>query len=44
MKEMDAITEGKTLATGSMIRVVEILDENLLLVEAVETFLEGEKF
>jgi len=43
MKEMDAITEGKTLATGSMIRVVEIMDENLLLVESVDTFLEGEK-
>ena len=44
MKEMDAITEGKTLATGSRIRVVEVLDENLLLVEPVETFLEGENF
>jgi len=44
MKEMDAITEGKTLSTGSMIRVVEIVDENLLLVESVDTFLEGEKF
>jgi len=44
MKEMDAITEGKTLATGATIRVVEIVDENLLLVEPVETFLEGESF
>lgn len=44
MKEMDAITEGKTLATGSKIRVVEILDDNLLLVESVEIFLEGEIF
>lgn len=43
MKEMDAITEGRTLSTGAMIRVVEIVDENLLLVEPVETFLEGEK-
>ncbi len=44
MKEMDAITEGKTLTTGSRIRVVEILDDNILLVEPVETFLEGENF
>ncbi len=44
MKEMDAITEGKTLTTGSRIRVIEILDDNLLLVESVETFLEGENF
>ena len=44
MKEMDAITEGKTLATGSAIRVVEVVDENLLLVESVDTFLEGENF
>lgn len=44
MKEMDAITEGKTLTTGSRIRVVEILDDNLLLVEPVEIFLEGENF
>lgn len=44
MKEVDAITEGKTLNTGATIRVVEIVDENLLLVEPVETFLEGENF
>lgn len=44
MKEMDAITEGKTLATGATIRVVEVVGENLLLVESVDTFLEGEKF
>ncbi len=43
MKEMDAITEGKTLATGATIRVVEVVGENLLLVESVDTFLEGEK-
>ncbi len=44
MKEVDAITEGKTLSTGSRIRVVDILDDNLLVVESVETFLEGEIF
>ena len=44
MKEMDAITEGKSLVTGAKIRVVEILDANVLLVEPVETFLEGENF
>lgn len=44
MKEMDAITEGKNLATGSTVRVVEIIDNQLLVVEPVETFLEGENF
>ena len=41
---MDAITEGKNLATGSTVRVVEIIDNQLLVVEPVETFLEGENF
>jgi len=44
MNEMDALTEGKTLINGAKVRVVEILDENLFLVESVDTFLEGEEF
>ncbi|HFC00530.1 MAG TPA: hypothetical protein ENJ53_06970 [Phaeodactylibacter sp.] len=44
LREVDAITEGKTLPTGATIRVVEVLDDRLLLVEPVETFLEGEEF
>jgi hypothetical protein len=43
LKEMDAITEGRKLSTGSTIRVIEVLDESVLVVEPVETFLEGEK-
>lgn len=31
--ELDAVTNGNTLTSGEMIRVVEILDDNLLLVE-----------
>ncbi|MEM1323327.1 MAG: hypothetical protein AAGG75_23885 [Bacteroidota bacterium] len=33
LKEMDAITEGNALPTGVPVKVVKILDENLLLVE-----------
>lgn len=44
MNEMDALTEGKTLTTGAKIRVVEILDDNIFLVESVDTLLEGEEF
>lgn len=32
-KEMDAVTEGNALPSGATIRVVEVLDDNLLLVE-----------
>ena len=34
-KELRAITEGEAIPTGSKIRVIEVLDDNLLLVEAV---------
>lgn len=33
IREYDAITEGDTLPTGTPIRVVEVLNDNLLLVE-----------
>ncbi|MEM7101987.1 MAG: hypothetical protein AAF502_02575 [Bacteroidota bacterium] len=36
LREMDAITDGIELPTGSSIRVVDILENNLLLVEPVE--------
>jgi hypothetical protein len=34
MREMDAVTDGLELKTGSAIKVVEILDDNVLKVEA----------
>lgn len=37
LKELRAITEGNSIPTGSKIRVIEVLDDNLLLVEAYET-------
>lgn len=39
LKEMDAVTEGQALPTGSSVRVIDILDDNLLLVEPVEQLL-----
>ncbi len=39
LREMDAVTEGNRLPTGSEVRVVEILNDQLLLVEPVEQYL-----
>jgi len=40
LREMDAVTEGKLpLPTGASVRVIEVLDDNLLLVEPVENLL-----
>jgi len=36
LKELRAITEGDPLPTGSKIRVIEVLEDNLLVVEAFE--------
>jgi len=33
LREVDAVTEGDTLPTGSEVKVIDILSENLLLVE-----------
>ena len=41
LKEMDAITEGQTLLTGVPIKVIEVLDDNLLLVEPAISYLPG---
>lgn len=38
VKEMDAITEGSGVPTGSNVRVLEILDDNILLVESIEQY------
>ncbi len=43
LKEMDAVTEGLALPTGASVRVIEVLDENLLLVEPLEELLPKEK-
>jgi len=37
MRELDAITDGAPLKTGDMIRVVEIMDDNVLKVEELPT-------
>lgn len=42
VKEMDAVTEGDALPTGASVRVVEVLDDNLLLVEPVKELLSGQ--
>jgi hypothetical protein len=33
VRELDAITDGVSLKTGDLIRVIEILDDNVLKVE-----------
>ena len=37
LKELRAITDGDALPTGSKIRVIEVLEDNLLVVEAFES-------
>ncbi|MEO1624230.1 MAG: hypothetical protein AAFV25_03660, partial [Bacteroidota bacterium] len=41
-QELDAVTSGDALPTGSSIRIVEILDDNLLLVEQAKDYLTEE--
>jgi hypothetical protein len=38
LKELDAITEGNGLPTGAKVRILEILNDNILLVESVEQY------
>ncbi len=38
LREMDAVTEGETLATGQSVTIVEVLDDQILVVEPVEIF------
>lgn len=38
LKEVDAVTDGDALPTGSSIKVVEIIDNNLILVEPADQF------
>lgn len=37
IRELEAITEGKSLATGTKIRVVDILSDNQIIVEQLES-------
>ncbi len=41
LKEVNAVTNGDTLPTGSTIKVVEILNDNLILVEQADYFLKN---
>jgi len=37
-RELDAVTEGEVISTGQKVKVVEILDNNILVVIPVETY------
>lgn len=37
LRELDAITDGQTIPTGSPIRVIDVLEDGMLLVEPVDT-------
>lgn len=37
LREMEAVTQGKSLPTGTKIRVVDILDENKIVVEQLDS-------
>ncbi len=41
LKEVDAVTNGDALPTGSAVKVVEIIDDNLILVEQADYFLKN---
>jgi hypothetical protein len=38
LREMDAVTEGERLDNGKSVKIIEILEENILVVEPVEIF------
>jgi len=38
LREMDAVTEGERLTNGKSVKIVEILDGNILVVEPIEIF------
>jgi len=38
-RELDAVTNGDALPTGASVRIVEVLEDNLLLVEPMRNFL-----
>ena len=41
IRELDAVTEGDMLKTGTLIKVVEIMDDNVLKVEPISTLEEN---
>jgi len=42
LKEIDAISKGRNLPSGSTVRVIEVINDNVLVVEKVEGFLPHE--
>ena len=40
MREIDAVTDGDALSTGTKVRIVEVIDDEILLVEKAETLLD----
>ncbi|MCB0685250.1 MAG: NfeD family protein [Saprospiraceae bacterium] len=38
LREMDAVTEGERLENGKSVKIVEIIEDNILVVEPVEIF------
>jgi hypothetical protein len=38
LREMDAVTEGEALPNGRSVKIVEIIEDNVLVVEPVEIF------
>ena len=38
LREMDAVTEGERLDNGKSVKIIEIIEENILVVEPVEIF------
>ncbi len=40
LRELDAVTDGDAIPTGAKVRVIEVLDSNILLVELTENLFE----
>jgi len=41
IKELDAVTDGDAIPTGTMIKVIEVLNNNILLVEPSDNFIKA---
>ena len=41
IKELDAVTDGDTIPTGTAIKVIEVLNNNILLVEPADNYLKA---
>ena len=38
LREMDAVTEGEELGNGKSVKIIEIVEDNILVVEPIEIF------